>query len=653
VVSRELMVKDILRMKRHNINAVRTSHYPNNPLWYDLCDEYGLWVMDEANIESHELWEKGIYLTEKPEWRKAFVDRGVAMVERDKNHPSIIFWSMGNETGWGANFDAMYAEMKKIDPSRPIHYESRNPAYAPTLSRYDIISTMYPSTRHIVELMEKDPTRPVIICEYAHSMGNSVGNFKDYWDLYDKYPRLQGGFTWDWVDQSLRIREKDGKIKWNYINYSDGANANDGLILADRTPQPEMQEVKKVQQYVTFQGVDARRGQVKVTNSYDFRSLDRLELAWQVIEDGQVTQQGKLPAPKLAAGKSETISLPVRDLKPGTEAFLGVSLRLAQNEKWAPQGHEIAWEQFELQPAPRAASMPSRTGEVKLEKTGNGFVVTGNGFRVGFDQTGALTSYQWRGSELLASALRPNLWRVPTDNDEGGGPGSFASRWRQAGLDQLSVKVQEVKAEQVDPEEVRVSSVLLLTGKKGTITYTATNFISAHGVEVQSNFQVEGEWPPLPKVGVQLQLPGQFADVQWYGRGPHESYWDRKTGARIGTYRAKAAELSFSQVNPQENGNRSDVRWVRLTTSSGNGLEIRGVGELFNFTAHDYTDQALLDAKKTQEIVRDGKITLSVDWQQMGLGGDDSWSPRTHPEYLLKAKEYSFVLRFSPTSGRK
>jgi len=206
VISRHSMMQDILLMKRHNINAVRTSHYPNDPLWYDLCDEYGLWVMDEANIESHELWEKGIYLTEKPEWRKAFVERGVAMVERDKNHPSIIFWSMGNETGWGTNFDAMYAEMKKIDPTRPIHYESRNPAYAPTLSRYDIISTMYPSTRHIVEMMEKDPTRPVIICEYAHSMGNSVGNFKDYWDLYDKYPRLQGGFIWDWVDQALRLR---------------------------------------------------------------------------------------------------------------------------------------------------------------------------------------------------------------------------------------------------------------------------------------------------------------------------------------------------------------------------------------------------------------------------------------------------------------
>ncbi len=653
VVSRESMIQDILLMKRHNINAVRTSHYPNNPLWYDLCDEYGLWVMDEANIESHELWEKGVYLTEKPEWRKAFVDRGVAMVERDKNHPSIIFWSMGNETGWGTNFDAMYAQMKKIDPSRPIHYESRNPAYAPTLSRYDIISTMYPSTRHIVELMEKDPTRPVIICEYAHSMGNSVGNFKDYWDLYDKYPRLQGGFTWDWVDQALRIRERDGKVKWNYINYSDGANVNDGLILADRTAQPELQEVKKVQQYVKFEAVDAGRGQVKITNSYDFRSLDGLELTWQVIEDGQVMQQGKLPAPKLAAGKSEVVSLPVHGVKPGTEALLGVSLRLTANEKWAAAGHEVAWEQFELQPATASESRPERSGEVKLTETGNGFVVTGKDFRVGFDQTGALSSYQWNGTELLASALRPNLWRVPTDNDEGGGAASFASRWRQAGLDQLSVKLQEVKGEQVGTGQARVVSVLALSGKRGTITYRATYSVAPDGaVRLQSDFKSDGEWPPLPKVGVQLQLPGQFADVEWYGRGPHESYWDRKTGARVGSYRAKAADMGFLQVNPQENGNRSDVRWIRLTNASGSGMEIRGEG-LFNFTVHDYTDQALLDAKKTQEIVRDGKITLSLDLQQTGLGGDDSWSPRTHPEYLLRAKEYSFVLKFKPTNSRK
>jgi len=652
VLTRESMIKDILLMKRHNINAVRTSHYPNNPIWYDLCDEYGLWVMDEANVESHELWEKGIYLTEKPEWRKAFVDRGVAMVERDKNHPSIIFWSMGNETGWGANFDGMYAEMKKLDPSRPIHYESRNPAYAPTLSRYDIISTMYPSTKHIVELMEKDPTRPVIICEYAHSMGNSVGNFKDYGDLYDKYPRLQGGFIWDWVDQALRLPAKGGSVKWNYINYSDGANANDGLILADRTAQPELEEVKKVQQYVKFEAVDVRRGQVEVKNAYDFRSLDNFELAWEVIEDGQVSQQGKLRAPELPAGRSQIVSLPIRDVKPGSEAFLVVSLRLTEDEKWAGRGHEVAWEQFELQPATTSQNRPAASGEVKLSETGSGFSVTGKEFLVSFDQAGALASYKWRGTELLASPMRPSLWRVPTDNDEGGGAASFASRWRQAGLDQLTAKLQEVKGEQVSAGGARVVSVTTSAGKKGTITYKATYSVGPDGfVRLQNDFGCEGDWPPLPKVGVQLQLSGQFENVEWYGRGPHESYWDRKTGARVGIYRAKAGDMDFLQVNPQESGNRSDVRWVRLTNPSGSGMQVEGEG-LFNFTARDYTDQALLEAKKSQEIVKDGKITLSLDLQQMGLGGDDSWSPRTHPEYLLTAKEYSFVLKFKPAGGR-
>ena len=237
VMNRASMIRDIVLMKQHNFNAVRTCHYPNVPEWYDLCDEYGLYVMDEANIESHELWaEHKIYLGEDPAWKTAWIDRGLSMVERDKNHPSVIFWSMGNETGWGANFDAMYAAMKTADPTRPIHYESKNPAYANVPSRYDIISTMYPTVDEIIRLMNLDPTRPVIICEYAHSMGNGLGNFRKYWDAFYRYPRLQGGFNWDWVDQGLRSRDDNGKEYWNIVNYIDGANADDGLINPDRIP---------------------------------------------------------------------------------------------------------------------------------------------------------------------------------------------------------------------------------------------------------------------------------------------------------------------------------------------------------------------------------------------------------------------------------
>ena len=269
-------------MKQHNFNAVRTSHYPNDPLWLELCDELGLYVVDEANVESHELWEKKIYIADYPAWTGAFVARGVAMVERDKNHPSVVYWSMGNETGLGRSFDAMYEAMKAIDPTRPIHYESRNPPYAPTLSSFDIISTMYPTVDHILDLMNQDPTRPVIICEYAHSMGNSLGNFRKYWDAYDKYPRLQGGFTWDWVDQALRHPGPGGRPVWNWVNTSDGANANDGLVNADRLPQPEILEAKKVQQPVKVEDVDASAGRVRVRNAYDFLDLSHLTLEWRL-----------------------------------------------------------------------------------------------------------------------------------------------------------------------------------------------------------------------------------------------------------------------------------------------------------------------------------------------------------------------------------
>ena len=258
-----------------NFNAVRTSHYPNDPLFLDLCDEYGLYVVDEANVESHELWEKKIYIADDPAWTNAFVARGVAMVERDKNHPSVTYWSMGNETGLGRSFDAMYKAMKAIDPTRPIHYESRNPPYATTLSSYDVISTMYPTVDHIIDLMNQDPTRPVIICEYAHAMGNSLGNFRDYWDAYDKYPRLQGGFIWDWVDQALRHPGPNGRRVWNWVNDSDGANGNDGLVSADRTPQPEFHEAKKIQQPAKFEAVDLAAGRVRVTNRYDFIDFQR------------------------------------------------------------------------------------------------------------------------------------------------------------------------------------------------------------------------------------------------------------------------------------------------------------------------------------------------------------------------------------------
>jgi beta-galactosidase len=646
-ISRESMIRDILLMKQHNLNAVRTSHYPNQPLWYDLCDEYGLYVIDETNLESHELWNK---LTDDPAWKDAYVARSVAMVERDKNHPSIVIWSLGNEAGLGPNHFAMANAVRRLDPTRPIHYEARREHRE--MNAFDVISMMYPSIEEIRSRMERDPERPVVICEYAHAMGNSVGNFKSYWDLFYSHPRLQGAFIWDWVDQALRVT-KHGKSFWEVVNHIDGANVNDGLINAERIPQPEIQEVKHVVQNVRFEAAAPIEGRLRLTNLFDFASLGSLDLRWQIVEDGRVVQTGSLPAPDLAPKASQEVTLKLAPwaARAGVETFLNVSAHLREDTPWARKDHEVAWEQFLLSgPAVTSESGASSAAQapepLRFTATQDRVVVAGASFTVAFERgAGGLSSYVVAGRELLAGPLVPNLFRVPTDNDEGGGERSYAHRWRKAGLDQLRFNVTSLTGQRGPRDTVLVTLTTQASGTPGTLNVRSVYTVRTSGeIDVANELAVAGDWPPLPRVGLTLQLPGALNRAIWYGRGPHESYWDRKTGARIGRYEAAVADLHFPYVMAQENGNRSDVRWLTLTDASGAGLRVTGQPTL-NFTAHDYTAAALLAAKETEAIERNGKITLNLDWQQMGLGGDDSWSPRVHPEYLLNARSYSFAFR--------
>jgi len=655
VISRESMVQDILLMKQNNFNAVRTSHYPNNPLWLQLTDELGLYVIDEANIESHELWAKGIYIAQDPAWTDVFVARGVALVERDKNHPSVVIWSMGNETGLGQGFDAMYQAMKALDPTRPIHYEARNPAYAQTLSSYDIISTMYPTVEHIVDLMNQDPTRPVIICEYSHSMGNSLGNFQDYWDAYDKYPRLQGGFTWDWVDQALRHAGPDGTEVWEYVNTSDGANVNDGLVNADRTPQPELNEARKVLQPVKIDDIDLARGRLQIRNAYDFVDLSHLALSWRLIADGMEVQSGVYAEPLDVPPRMEReifLPLDITRIPAGQEGFLDVSLALREDQPWASRGHEVAFAQFLVRErgdvtGAVAAAGTIAPGALTVTRKRQQLIVTGAEFSATFEGA-SLVSYQWNGTERLAGPLLPNFWRVPTDNDEGGGDAGYAHRWRAAGLDRLQITAGKPQYEALEDGSVRVTAASRAAGIETAVDLLTRYTISPVGVvSVTGQFTLDGAMPPLPRVGFQVALPGAYDTVAWYGRGPHESYSDRKQSARVGRYTAKVADLHFPYVMAQENGNHTDTRWVAVADGSGAGLRITAATP-FDFTVHDYTDAALLAAKQSQVIARDGNVTLSLDLAQMGLGGDDSWSPRVHPEYLLDKHQYSFSFTIDP-----
>jgi beta-galactosidase len=558
---------------------------------------------------------------------------------------------MGNETGLGRSFDAMYAAMKAIDPTRPIHYESRNPAYAPTLSSYDIISTMYPTVEHILDLMNQDTTRPVIICEYAHSMGNGLGDFRTYWDAYDKYPRLQGGFTWDWVDQALRHPGPDGRMLWNWVNTIDGANANDGLVNADRMPQPELQEARKILQPVKIEDVDVSAGRLRLRNAYDFVSLAYLKFSWRLLSDGVEVQSGTYAESlDIGPGKDREIVLPydIGRIPARHEGILELSFALRDDQTWAPRGHEVAWEQLVVPNHPYVAPViTSGPRALTVGHDGDRLSVKGAEFAAVFEGA-SLVSYRWKGTERLAGPMVPHFWRVPTDNDEGGGRTSFAHRWREAGLDHLQIVAQAPQIEQLADGRVRVIAVSRASGTRAALDLHTTYDVSPDGtVSVTGHFAVDGELPPLPRVGYLVLLPGKYDAVEWYGRGPHESYSDRKEGARIGRYTAKAGDLHFPYVMAQENGNHTDTRWVEFVDGAGEGLRITS-RERFDFTAHDYTDAALLASKQSQVIERDGRVMLSVDLAQMGLGGDDSWSPRVHPEYRLAEPEYKFSFEIRP-----
>jgi beta-galactosidase len=656
-ITRASMIRDIELMKQHNINAVRTCHYPNATEWYELCDQYGLYVMDEANLECHGLWARSKnYISDKPEWKKAYVDRGTAMVQRDKNHPSIIFWSMGNESGWGSNFDAMYAAIKQIDNTRPIHYESKTPNGVRMLNRYDIISMMYPDIDEITRFMKQDTTRPIIVCEYAHSMGNSLGNFRKYWDVFYKYPRLQGGFTWDWVDQGIRGKDKNGREYWNIIDHIDSANANDGLVNPDRIPQPEINEAKKVMQDINVKAIDITTGKVSVSNGFYFKNLNDVDLHWELLENGRSIQNGVINDLAVAPQQSAELTIPYdrAQIKPGNEYHLNFSFTLKAGQFWAAKEYVIASEQLIISTIKQAKLELNTYGlsEVSTMQNNSSVIVFGKDFSLTFDKaSGSLSSYKYRGLELLAGNIVPDLWRVPTDNDEGGKRRSYAQGWRNAGLDSISIVPVEIKFENTNPGTVSVKIKNTIKLKKGNIEYVATYTVYGNGeVKIENEFSSNDKLPPLARVGLRLELPSSYNKLTWFGNGPFESYDDRKESAFAGVYSGKVADQHFAYVMPQETGNKTGVRWAMLSNDNGNGLLATGE-PLMDVNVQDYSQQALNESKLSHYLKRGDKTYFHIDYKQMGLGGDDSWSPRVHPEYLLNASKYQFSFRLKPVAN--
>ncbi|RJS87969.1 DUF4981 domain-containing protein [Candidatus Bathyarchaeota archaeon] len=662
-VTVESMIKDIKLMKQFNFNAVRTSHYPNHPVWYDLCDKYGIYVIDEANIECHGLANiRGVPYRKDPAndqaWLHAFMERFVRMVERDKNHPCVIMWSLGNESGYGPNHDAMAGWVHGYDPTRPVHYEGAIRLPGKVSRSIDVLSVMYPSLERLIQLAEDpDEDRPLIMCEYAHSMGNSTGNLKEYWEIIHKYKRLCGGFIWDWVDQGLKRKTEDGREYWAYGG-DFGDEPNDGnfcinaLLWPNREPQPAMWECKKIQQPVDVEAVDLSNGIIRVLNKYDFTDLSILDIFWELMEDGRIIQDGMLPRLYTPPHGSSVVTVPfvMPRLKPGGEYWLMIRFKLSKDTLWAEKGHEVGWVQlkmpFEPPPAPkiRVEEMPP----LQLKESDKDVSIMGKDFSLTFDKrSGCISSLIFKGLRIIKSGPQLNLWRAPTDNDAP----RFAPKWLEAGLDRLRQRVNKIEVERLSSQLVyaKVDSTLSTPDSAEKIRCQYMYRIYGSGdIIVETDVTSLVDLPPLPRIGLQLTVPSRFNMFTWYGRGPHENYSDRKEGASIGVYSGTVDEQYVPYIMPQENGNKTDVRWVSLTDSSGLGLLAVGM-PVMEVSAHHFTAEDLTEAKHTYELKRREDITLNLDYRQSGLGGG-SCGPDTLPKYLVKLGHIRFSVRLRPLS---
>ena len=653
-VSVESMIEDILLMKQFNINAVRTSHYPNDPQWYALCDKFGLYVIDEANIESHGMHYGPESLAKDPKWKKAHLDRTQRMVERDKNHPSIIIWSLGNEAGNGVNFEATYDWIKRRDPSRPVQYER-----AELARNTDIHCPMYATIDRMLKYASEPQDRPLIQCEYAHAMGNSVGNLQDYWDAIEANRQLQGGFIWDWVDQGLVDDvppAKDGAAPPRYQQYfayggdfgdipNDGNFCDNGLVQPDRVPNPHLYEVRKVYQSVKVNPVDLANGKLKVNNKYYFTNLDQFEASWVLRKDGRDVASGKLGQLDVSPRESKEVTIDLPKTDAGGEYLLTVSFALAEDTNWAKAGHRVAWDQLEMPANERPTRTADNKGRLEMSQDDDSCTVKGDGFVVVFcKKSGELISYKVGNRELLSAPLAPNFWKVPNDNQYRNKYLTRLGPWRNAAAER-KLKSFGTKPVSDSVVSVVVESTLPLAESSYRVRYLVRADAS---VTVSAQYEPgQGKIPLLPKFGMTTSLAADLDNVAWYGRGPQETYWDRKTGGEIAIYNTIVEEMIHPYCRAQDTGNRSDVRWVTLADDNGKGLRITAGKELINFAVWPFTATDLEQATHDYQLPRRDTLVLNIDLQLHGVGGDNSWGARTHPEYTLPGNqpyEYSFTL---------
>ena len=661
VVSRESMEKDIRLMKQNNINAVRSSHYPNDTYWYDLTDKYGLYVIDEANIESHPLAiDEKTQIGNEENWIPAHLERTKRMFYRDRNHPSIIIWSLGNEAGHGKVFETTYKWLKDHD-SRPVQYEP-----AKTADYTDIYCPMYPSPEHLEDFAKNNPQKPAIMIEYAHAMGNSVGNLQDYWDLIENYEVLQGGFIWDWVDQALEYKYPDGKpyLAYGYDYHpdlpTDGNFLNNGLVDPYRNPHPHLTEVKKVYQPANFK-FDKATSTLEVFNKNFFKKLDAEKINWKLLENGKGIDSGRVSLNEIKPRTSQEYEVKfVKTPSDKNGLILQVFLKTDTEDGLLPENHLLAFEEFLLSPYDRSKLDLADKGEIKIISNSDSFLIKGNNFQLNLDKvTGEIKKWKYDTQLITNEPIRLNFWRAPTDNDLGNGMDKWAKIWKTATYNYTS-KLIKRPVLQEGTVAFEVAYELPENVAKVNVVYE----VNSNG-ELKVNYKFEPlkeELPNIPRIGMYMILPTEFKEVSWYGKGPGETYWDRKTGQQTGIYSGKIENQFHRYLRPQETGNKTDVRWMKLESEDFT-LSVIATNSLLNssiwpfkMTEIDLEENEIavsasglvpVTKKHGADIELGKSLQWNIDYLQMGVGGDTSWGRLVHPEYTIPANqiyEYAFIL---------
>jgi len=671
-ISPELYKKDLYLMKQFNINAIRTSHYPKDPYFYDLCDLLGFYVIDEANIENHAYFKD---LCRDPRYTNAYVERVQAMVERDKNHPCIILWSLGNESGYGPNQDAAAGYIRGVDPSRPLHYESAlGEKWPGGLWKggervTDVVCPMYPSIDEIINWSIKDKgNRPLILCEYSHCMGNSNGSLAEYWEIFEKCAGVQGGFLWEWIDHGILQSSASGKSYWAYGgDFGDEPNdANfciDGIVWPDRNPHPALYEFKYLAQPVKVEMIDSDQGIIRIFNKHDFISLDWLTAAWEFTKYGEVIQQGKLIDLDILPGESKFYKLPIADIFVGnSECFVNFHFKQLEATTWSPAGYEVGWQQLSFHNSPHRNKQKEYVQKDSIipsvEITGDVIKLSSEHVHAIFDkEIGELVEFGIE-KNILVHGPKLNIWRAPVDND---GIKLLSDRseeawkvltfWKSLGVNELQYRIKSIRYVNKPNQPVTIIISHIASGRDNWDDFTHIHhytLLPSGRLLIKNRVLVGKGIIDLPRIGVSLMINPSLVNLEWYGRGPWENYPDRKSSAMIGKYSSKVIEQYVPYIVPQEHGHKTDVRWFSICDGDGNGVKVEGV-PTFEFSASHFSDKDLYSARHTHELSHKPEIWLSIDSAMRGLGSA-SCGPDTLDQHRLLKSKYEFTYILEPIS---